>query len=465
MRALSAVIAVLLLALPLAAQTTNNDDSCDIGVTPAATLLIPYFEVAFQDEPAKALTTIFTVTNTSAKPQIARATIWTDWAYPVLTFDMVLTGYGVAGVNLRDVIANGRLPARNVPTPGPLSAPNTANLNHATSMPIDCSERPEAVSPAMLADLKTALTTGRRVGPDGCTGSARVGSNHGTNAIGYVTIDVVATCSSILPTNPQYFLAELLFDNVLIGDWMMISPDARIGNYAGGNPMVHIRAVPEGGPAGTVVPTNLPYTFYDRLTNTMPSHIPRTVDRRQPLPVTFVARYIEGGTTDFQTRFTIWREALTGADATCAQYATNAQKGFVEIIRFDEHENSTVYFSGIQICTPLPRMDYLLPTQSLSTSNGIFPRLNSPLGDIAGWMFLNLSNGGAPSYSAAAGRDFKTGAAVATTCSRHNQNWVTTTMYAEGRYSVMADAVALANGCSRAPLAYVEIGPGANITP
>ena len=25
--------------------TTNNADSCDIGVTPAATLLLPYFEV------------------------------------------------------------------------------------------------------------------------------------------------------------------------------------------------------------------------------------------------------------------------------------------------------------------------------------------------------------------------------------------------------------------------------------
>ena len=27
--------------------TTNNDDSCDIGVAPAATLLLPYFEVDF----------------------------------------------------------------------------------------------------------------------------------------------------------------------------------------------------------------------------------------------------------------------------------------------------------------------------------------------------------------------------------------------------------------------------------
>ena len=29
----------------LGPATTNNDDSCDIGAAPAATLLLPYFEV------------------------------------------------------------------------------------------------------------------------------------------------------------------------------------------------------------------------------------------------------------------------------------------------------------------------------------------------------------------------------------------------------------------------------------
>ena len=77
----------------------------------------------------------------------------------------------------------------------------------------------------------------------------------------------------------------------------MINPNSSTGNYASGNPLVHIRAIPEGGAAGTVVATNLPYTFYDRYT-------PRTtpaMDRRQPLPAAFTARYIQGGTAAFRT--------------------------------------------------------------------------------------------------------------------------------------------------------------------
>src|SRR6266581_4042122 len=60
--------------------TTNNDDSCDIGVAPAATLLLPYFEV---DLVNRTTTTLFTITNVSRLPQIAHVTIWTDRSFAV----------------------------------------------------------------------------------------------------------------------------------------------------------------------------------------------------------------------------------------------------------------------------------------------------------------------------------------------------------------------------------------------
>src|SRR5712692_2552443 len=88
-------------------STTNNDDSCDIGVAPAATLLLPYFEVDFRSSAATARTTLFTIVNTSSQPQIAKITLWTDWAYPVMTFSAYMTGYGVASMNLRDIFAAG----------------------------------------------------------------------------------------------------------------------------------------------------------------------------------------------------------------------------------------------------------------------------------------------------------------------------------------------------------------------
>src|SRR5476649_2327114 len=84
--------------------TTNNDDSCDIGTAPAATLLLPYFEV---DATRGGRTTIFSITNVSPYAQIAHVTLWTDWSFPVLDFNIFLTGYDVQPINLYDVIFNG----------------------------------------------------------------------------------------------------------------------------------------------------------------------------------------------------------------------------------------------------------------------------------------------------------------------------------------------------------------------
>ena len=54
-----------------------------------------------------------------------------------------------------------------------------------------------------------------------------------------------------------YFSADILFDNVLTGDYEQIVPGSSGGLTAasGGSPLVHIRALPEGGPAGSVVAT------------------------------------------------------------------------------------------------------------------------------------------------------------------------------------------------------------------
>src|SRR5688572_22927392 len=100
---------LVLVTLPLGAATTRNDDSCDVSLMPAATLLLPYFEVDLQSNTASALTTLFTVVNTTSTPQIAKVTLWTDWAYPVIDFPIYLTGYDVQAINLRDVLTAGSI--------------------------------------------------------------------------------------------------------------------------------------------------------------------------------------------------------------------------------------------------------------------------------------------------------------------------------------------------------------------
>src|SRR5437870_5521746 len=100
-------VSVSLFAAAAQPATTNNYDSCDISATPAATLLLPYFEVDTAAPPGTGTTTLFTVINTSRYPQIAHVTVWTDWGYPVLAFNLFLTGYDVQGINLFDVLVRG----------------------------------------------------------------------------------------------------------------------------------------------------------------------------------------------------------------------------------------------------------------------------------------------------------------------------------------------------------------------
>src|ERR1041385_5311042 len=89
----------------------DNASSCDIGTFPAATLLLPYFEVEVRKHVNDAANTIFTVVNTSRQPQIARVTIWTDYGYPAIWFNVFLTGYDSQPISLYDVIVEGALPA------------------------------------------------------------------------------------------------------------------------------------------------------------------------------------------------------------------------------------------------------------------------------------------------------------------------------------------------------------------
>lgn len=427
-------------------------------MTPAATLLLPYFEVDFASPAKDARTTLFTVVNVSSMPQIARVTLWTDWSFPALTFDLYLTGFDVQSVNLRDVF-NGAIP-QSAPQKG-------ANPNHLASMTKDCAQRPREIPERMLADLRTVFTTGK--GSRGwitCKSAAGaeqyVGSTH-PNASGYVTIDVVATCSSLNPSNAAYYRTDLLFDNVLTGDYEMIDPNVKMGNFAGGAPLVHIRAIPEGGPAGSNVATNLPYTFYDRLTNEVGAPYARTVDRRQPLPSTFAARLVEGGgANDFQTHLRVWREGFTPGGAECRSYVLNSNLPIADVIRFDEHENAKIIGSGITI-TPPPGQPGTSATGRLATTISLFPPVSGSA-DAGGWMYLNFNNFGSTAYSTTRRRF--AGAGTSTTVGRRqSQNWVSVEMSAEGRYSVIFDAAQMANGCSVAPPAGSQIVPGANATP
>ena len=82
---------------------------CAVDVVPAATILFPF--VAYDYEGGTdGQTTMFSVTNVSSDAQIVHFTVWTDYSVAILDFNVVLTGYDVVRMNIRDILGMGYLP-------------------------------------------------------------------------------------------------------------------------------------------------------------------------------------------------------------------------------------------------------------------------------------------------------------------------------------------------------------------
>lgn len=448
-------VAVLLLALPLTAATTtgptstNNDDTCDIGLFPAATLLLPYFQVDLDPiNPALGETTIFTITNTTRVPQAVLVTLWTDRAYPVISFNIYLTGYDVQSINLYDVFVRGTIAPQegtgsDVSPIGELSGPTSDEPYDNPQLDEEsCTDLPVRIPSAFVTRMQQAFAQGKVPRLGSIPACNDIGGAH-QHAMGYATIDVVGACNAVLPIDASYFTSEIRYDNVLMGDYLQVDG---ANDFAQGNPMVHIRAIPEGGDRSTRKATNFRRTFYSRL---QPS-ASRTSDGRQPLPSTFAARWIAGGGADFETFYKVWREVDTAATAACEPYAANRAMAIAEVVRFDEEENPETSTAQTLIDPPID-LQTLPATYLLSVEEDEVIPISSTEA-VGGWIYFNLHN--------------EREGTVA------SQNWVVTSMRSEDRFSADMDALALGNGCSAVtPLTNAvdregqPIGPAPNTTP
>ena len=82
-------------------------EMCANDVVPAATLLMPYFEVDLNNPEGR--TSLMSINNAEPQPVLSHLTLWTDWSQPTIDFDIFLTGYDVVTINLRDVFS-GNIP-------------------------------------------------------------------------------------------------------------------------------------------------------------------------------------------------------------------------------------------------------------------------------------------------------------------------------------------------------------------
>ena len=323
---------------------------CTIDTVPAATLLLPYFEVDLSKPRfQKAEQTIISLQNAEAAPAIAHVTLWTDLSVPTLAFDVVLTGYDVEEINLTELFYTGAIRRLQTEFPPAVGIPGNGFV---------LGETPSA-GLQTRGELIRAHR-GESVGPDGPCYGVFTGDN---TARGYVTIDNVAEESVIFPNESGYFGPNGVANdtNALWGVvFVTLNKSIQAEN------LIHIEAA-ESVSSGS-------YTFYGRYTGFDGS------DGREPLNSTFGARYF---TRKEATDLIVWRDSRADQGPfDCSELGRSGwyPLGQTQIVVFNEVEQPLEPFE-VDIA-PFPA-----ETQKVRIGGGAL--------DVApyrsGWIYLNLN--------------------------------------------------------------------------
>jgi hypothetical protein len=264
---------------------------------PAATLLLPYFEV--DPSNVNGITTLLTIRNAASDPVVAHLTFWSNLSVPTLDFDVYLTGYDEQTLNLRDVLISGILP-----TTGPSDAlsPRGSRSGPHNTFGGSCSttigSAPAYSNPALPASIRAhaqAWLTGHASALFGTCASTLT-----DHLVGYVTIDAVNRCNLFFPTDVGYFasggLGVASNRNVLWGDWSLI--DSSTNSAQAGN-LVHIEASADDPLTST--PGNP--TFYGRYTGGS------AADNREPLMGLWNAPLDPLAGVGATTELLVWRDS------------------------------------------------------------------------------------------------------------------------------------------------------------
>jgi hypothetical protein len=363
-----------------------------IDKVPAATLLLPYFEVDVNH--TTGMNTLFAVGNTSPAAVLAHVTIWTDQSVPALDFDVYLTGYDVQTISLRDIFVNGNLPITASAGQDPKDAispkgqlSQDINFASCSGMPY----APGAVSASFRAHLQAWLQGNQSPATGNCAGSKR---NDGILR-GYVTVDTVNACNLFFPSDASYS-AFLTNQNVLWGDVTYVNPAQSL--YVGGD-LVHLEACVSSPPPSEGIRQPdcfLPgdHTFYGRYNGAS------AADMREPLPFSMGARYSKSQTVNPPPPLNllhVWREgnaAASGYPCTASGPSSWYPLESTAIVIFDEQEQAVLNNEGCVPGDPTCAQTILIPNeaQKVDTVSDLLSPFNF------GWVILDLR--GDPAASA-----------------------------------------------------------------
>ena len=354
----------------------NSAAIAEIGTidqVPAATLLIPHFEVetaniaTLRDE-TDPIATLVTVQNTSATAILAHVTLWTDLGLATARFNIYLTGYdqetfSVANLFRRAVpvtASAGQDPTDTTSPHGPISQDiNFASCNNQLPPSGDLLG---IVSPLFSADLVAMHT-----GATGENFPLCLSHSHGdTIARGYITIDTVNNCTVRSPSDAGYLISggagDATNQNVMRGSYVVINRPRNLIEYESA---VHI----EANAANPITSTPGNPTFYGHLV------AGTAADNREPLPTAFAGRAANG-----RTGVSYWRQGapVSATGFTCGNDPAPFPLPQRQISVF----NAAGTFQSSPAGNQLP---YASGTQS-GASLGITPAL--------GWLFANLNQPG-----------------------------------------------------------------------
>lgn len=453
---------------PPDAPTHFTGSPCDAGVNPAASLLVPYFEVDSQDEAG--MDTLVGIVNIDDDPIIAHVTVWNVDAWAVFTFNIYLTGYDVCTFSMRQLLVHGNFPNNGCAT----------DASRFTTRYIDCNGDGKYFDDAWTVNDGLISLNGSNWDV-ACYAEASaattadwqcklsIGSYDGWNAnfVGYLTIDASITCTggqadynfwpwfavNYLDTNADGLgdHGALENSNILMGDIFYIDQTSAESD---GIPAVHIEALGEAnvlpGHTWGFQPEDMERwgvnTFwykYERHAGLPPN------DLREALPVRWGFSYIAPDYSDnMETSIDVWRSAnvnfdhhwVSGgpcvwSDPVLSSYTTlfNPFDGELGLplpwINVYDQEGQLPQFPFFPIEWPYRLYGTFLATQRMSIQCPDWP-----LGGREGWIDLRFDVE-QDLYTPGFGSTF-------------DQSWVTVRSKALGKYTVSATATATLGGCA-----------------
>lgn len=355
----------ILTVLSLTAAPSAQAVLCAPDVTPAATLLFPYFEVAVGTSCASSngVSTDLSITNASAATMLVHVVFWTAWGVPALDFDLQLVGYATEDIDIKALLCDGTIPGTD-----------------------GASGFGRVLTNSQKAHVNAWFTGNESPSSNNCAGP-----ESGNKAIGYVTVDNVTNNITGSPADGASYINNLSHQNVLLGDYYI--NDKRVKGLVGicsgssscltkaksrilkergihGAPAVHI----ESDTAGALFQSG-DHTFYGRYVSG------NATDKREPLPDSFHVRYRQS-VKKKKIELIAWRETSSSAEAvSCGSTPSWSPLDLTQMVAFDTESNA----------------EDVSDEYSFPNATQAYKKFAGPLPFQKGWVFMNLNHSGVSS--------------------------------------------------------------------